>query len=173
MICTTGFLPWFLSISLKETDRLLSLRFLKNKLLANFPVTVLSTLCFECCRHGMHAICSWYVVMLFRSSVLQRLEQIERSIRFVGRGSVAPRLRFRRVVSTRRARGSLIIIIIHAFIVRSHWVRHDCHPTHLVNTLPNRSSARLSCPDPLIEPNNMAYNFIGRRSSPKRSRSKT
>ena len=112
MICTMGNLPWFIINSLKETDWL---RSLKNKLLANFPVTVLSTLCFECCRHGMHAICSWYVVVLFRSSVLQRMEQIERSIRFIGRGGIAPRLRFRRVVSTRRARGSLIIIIIQAF----------------------------------------------------------
>ena len=86
MICTMGFLPWFIINSLKETDWL---RSLKNKLLANFPVTVLSTLCFECCRHGMHAICSWYVVVLFRSSVLQRMEHIERSIRFVGRGGVA------------------------------------------------------------------------------------
>ena len=70
---------------------------------------------------GVHAICSWYAWSCgFRFSVLQRMEHIERSIRFVGRGrrrrSAAP---FRRVVSTRRARGSLIIIIIHAFIVRS------------------------------------------------------
>jgi len=34
------------------------------------------------------------LVVLFRSSVLQRMEHIERSIRFVGRGGVAPRLRF-------------------------------------------------------------------------------
>ena len=168
LICTTGNLPWFIINSLKETDRLLSLRFLKNKLLANFPVTVLSTLCFECCRYGyacdMLMVCLVVQLPLVHAPACGAYRAVDRTCRPRRRRSAAP---FRRVVSTLRARGSLIIIIIQAFIVRSRWVRHGCHPTHLVDTLLNRSSARLSCPDPT--PNLSLPEDVGHPNLPPRS----
>ena len=73
---------------------------------------------------GMHAICSWYAWSCsFRSSMLQRVEHIEQSISFVGRGGVAPRLRFDESCP-------LATLAV---------TNHHHHSTHLVNTLSNQA----------------------------------
>ena len=110
--------------------------FLRNKelYLLNVTVTVYSvkhSVTFECCQNGyacdMRMVCLVVQLPPFLAPARGAHRAVDKTCRPRRRRSAAS---FLRVVSTRRARRSLIIIITQALIVTSHWVRHDCHPTH-------------------------------------------